>query len=317
LYQKIALGAVAYTTFMLKIIILYGGRSSERTISLRSGQAVYDAIADCPDYDARLVDYDGTFEAAVFTGIDIVFIALHGSGGEDGAVQAQLDAIGVSYVGTGSEASARCFNKATFREFCLQHTIPIPAGTVVDATSFWNSEITKQPFVLKPIDGGSSIDTFIIRDVTSMNRQQLIEAFERNKTMLLEQLIPGVEITVGVLQNRVLPVVEIIPPHNGEFDYINKYNGKSQELCPPRNVRLLQQRQAQQLALRIHELSNCQDFSRTDMIVSESCITVLETNTLPGMTAESLYPFAVRQAGLDMRALVRTLIDSALMRRNR
>jgi D-alanine-D-alanine ligase len=238
---------------MLKIIILYGGRSSERTISLRSGQAVYDAIADCTDYDARLVDYDGTFEAALFTGIDIV----------------------------------------------------------------WNSEITKQPFVLKPIDGGSSIDTFIIRDVTTMNRQQLSEAFERNKTMLLEQLMPGVEITVGVLQNRVLPVVEIIPPHNGEFDYTNKYNGKSQELCPPRNVRLLQQRQAQQLALRIHELSNCRDFSRTDMIVSESSITVLETNTLPGMTAESLYPLAVRQAGLDMRALVRTLIDSALIQRNR
>jgi D-alanine-D-alanine ligase len=134
--------------------------------------------------------------------------------------------------------------------------------------------------------------------------------------MLLEQLVEGVEIAVPVLDNHALPVIEIIPPSGGEFDYENKYNGASQELCPPQHVTQSVQHRAQQLAEKIHSLCGCRDYSRTDMIVRpDGSLTVLETNTIPGMTEQSLFPKAAAVAGLSMAELCTQLVELALSRR--
>lgn len=186
---------------------------------------------------------------------------------------------------------------------------------MVNVRSLWESEFVKQPFVLKPNDGGSSVDTFIVRDVANCDRNSIEDAFRRHPQMLLEELIAGQEITVGILLDEALPVIEIVPPQDGEFDYENKYNGQTQELCPPRSVSSDIQRQVRHLALRIHELLGVRDMSRTDMMISpDGSLWVLETNTIPGMTAQSLLPKAAAVAGYDMQAMVHRLVEAALRR---
>ncbi len=134
--------------------------------------------------------------------------------------------------------------------------------------------------------------------------------------MLIETLIAGQEITVGVLIEQALPVIEIVPPANGEFDYTNKYNGATQELCPPRSIDRDIQQRAQHLALQIHKLTGGRDMSRTDMMVaSDGSLHVLETNTVPGLTDQSLFPKAADIAGYDMPHLVRLLVETALKRK--
>jgi D-alanine-D-alanine ligase len=138
-------------------------------------------------------------------------------------------------------------------------------------------------------------------------------ALDKHQRLLLEALIAGTEITVGMLGEQPLPVIEIIPPEHGEFDYENKYNGQTQELCPPVHVSPELQQAAQQLAQQVHELCGCRDFSRTDIIIdAEQQLWVLEINTIPGMTDQSLLPKAASVAGITMPQLVDRLVEQAL-----
>ena len=184
----------------------------------------------------------------------------------------------------------------------------------MSAENFTTQPLVKSPFVLKPVSGGSSIDTFIVRDANDVPLEAIMHALQKYGSMLLEQLIVGVELTVGILGDEPLPVIEIIPPTNGEFDYENKYNGKTQELCPPKNVSAAVQKRAQKLALRVHRAAGCRDLSRTDMIYEPNTdsLYVLETNTIPGMTAQSLYP--KMSSDKTFSQLCDTLITFALNR---
>jgi D-alanine-D-alanine ligase len=176
-------------------------------------------------------------------------------------------------------------------------------------------ELTTRPYVLKPCDGGSSLDTFIVRNPQQANTAAMEHAFDTYQEMLLEELISGSEITVAILGEQALPVIEIIPPADEEFDYENKYNGKTQEICPPQHLPEAVQHQAQQLALHIHTLIGCSGMSRTDMILdAQDRLFVLETNTIPGLTDQSLLPKAALQADIPMPQLVEILIEDALTR---
>jgi len=246
---------------------------------------------------------------------DVIFPILHGVGGEDGTIQRQLDATGLQYVGSGVDASKLCFDKWLFKQHLKAHQLPVSEGGIVDMAAFRSSPLISSPFVLKPNDGGSSVDTLIIRDVSNLDQAAVAAAYTRHQTMLLEPLIQGHEITVGVLGDTALPVIEIIPPESGEFDYENKYNGRSQELCPPKHVSPEIQVKAQTLALQIHTLCGCRDYSRTDMIVtSTGDLRVLETNTIPGLTDQSLLPKAALAAGLDFPSLTDRLVTLAMNR---
>jgi len=302
---------------MVKVLVLAGGTSSERDVSLRSGQAVMAAL-ETAGYTTGVADpaAEGFDVAQATAGYEVVFSVLHGKGGEDGIMQAQLDRTGIAYVGTDTAASELCFDKSRYRAKLSDAGLPVARGELIDAEGLWQSELSQHPFVLKPNDGGSSIDTFIIRDVQRADKAAIAAAFGRHPKMLLETLVEGIEITVGVLGDTALPVIEIIPPTDGEFDYENKYNGQSQELCPPQHVDESTQQAAQKLAAEIHQLCGCGGYSRTDMIVApDGSLVVLETNTLPGMTDQSLFPKAAAAAGITMPELCDRLVKYALTNR--
>jgi D-alanine-D-alanine ligase len=300
---------------MTTVLVLSGGNSDERAVSLKSGASVKAALEEA-GYTVRVFDPAELLTEEVLSGIDVVFPVLHGAGGEDGSLQKSLDELGVRYVGTGAAASELCFDKWRYKQLLKQMGLPSPQGELVDEAGFWSSELSKAPFVLKPNDGGSSIDNLIDRNPRpEPDKNAVSRLFNNHSQMLLEELIRGQEITLPVLGHQALPVIEIIPPENGEFDYENKYNGESQEICPPRNVSIELQQKAQEMAVKIHELAGCRDFSRTDIMIDTSGnLFVLETNTIPGMTAESLFPKAARAAGITMPELVDNLVKQTFGR---
>jgi D-alanine-D-alanine ligase len=281
-------------------------------VSLRSGSAVAKALAEAAnEFAVTILDPADGFENLLpqLKQADVVFPALHGAGGEDGTLQKFLEDHKIKYVGSNRWASALCFDKAGYTKLLRHHGMLVPKTAVVTEKQFEKSPLAEQSFVLKPNDGGSSIDTFIVRDPSDANDKAIKDAFGHHNTMLLQELIDGVEITVAVLGDEALPVIEIVPPAGSEFDYENKYNGKTQELCPPKHVNIEIQKEAQALAKQIHELTRCQDISRTDMIITKDGeLYVLETNTMPGLTEESLVPKAAREAGISMFRLCAKLV---------
>jgi len=296
---------------MLKILILQGGDSSEREISLRSARNVA-AHAEQAGYEVLVADPgapDFDLEA-LCQHVDMVFPILHGAGGEDGVLQKRLEATGRPFLGSGSAACELTFDKARYRNFVATHGIRVPSGEVVNHAQFNASGLRKAPYVLKPIDGGSSVDTVILHDVADEpDTAYFDELFARNPTMLLEQLIVGQELTVGVLDKEALPVILVVPPSGEAFDYENKYNGRTQEIVNPGQVPEEAKQRAQALAFELHRLTGCRHLSRSDMILTpDGELYVLETNTIPGLTEQSLLPKMALAAGLDMTALVKCFV---------
>jgi len=298
----------------MKIVVIGGGISPEREVSLKSSRAVFEAAMKA-GYDADYYDWQG--ETAWFEGksslYDLAIPILHGVGGEDGQIQQLLENANLPFVGTDSKVSAICMDKELTRYVLSENDILTPQGQVVSQKEYEKSSFVARPHVLKPALGGSSIDTFILKDSPFLaDSSQLTIAFERNSKMLVEEYICGVEITVPVLEGYTLPIIEIVPPKGKVFDYENKYNGSTEEFCPPQNVSEDDQKVSQELGLKVHTLLGARHFSRVDMIISQNGIYVLELNTIPGMTNQSLFPKAAEAAGLSMISLVDHLIKLAI-----
>lgn len=287
-------------------LVLGGGSSPEKDVSYRSATAVkegLEALNHTVTYlDPSTLPLEELLSAARQS--DGVFPILHGFGGEDGALQQHFEPAGIPFFGPDAAACANTYDKVVFKKILEAHGIPTPAWNTVSVNSFAEEPLTRAPFVLKPIGGGSSIDTFIVRSLP-FDSAPMLDALSRYDTMLIEELIEGSEITVGILEGEALPVIEIVPPTDGEFDYENKYNGATTELCPPENVSDAVQAKAQALALEIHAVTQCRHLSRTDMLINDKGeLFVIDTNTIPGLTSESLFPKAAKVAGYDWVALV-------------
>lgn len=294
----------------MKVIVLAGGISAEREVSLRSGQCVAKALNES-GHTVQLHDPQvGLDNLLVELKLaDVVFPALHGAGGEDGELQEFLEKNDILFVGSNSQASKLCFDKYLYGNLLQDNGFNLPKTELIDYSDYQKSALANKPHVIKPNDGGSSIDTFIVRNVNSAPTQDIESAFKRHEKLLLQELVEGQEITVPVLEGQNLSVVEIITPSGIEFDYENKYNGAVEEACPPRIISLAQQKEAQNLAQEIHKLTGCRDLSRTDMIVATNGqIYILETNTLPGMTDQSTLPKSAHEAGLSMSQLCDVLV---------
>lgn len=298
---------------MAKIIVLCGGTSSEREVSLRSGSAVATALTQV-GHDVTVLDTNCS--DTVLMACDAVFPVLHGVGGEDGKTQARLESLHIPFVGSDSASSRLCMDKSAYRVVLHDKEFLFPDGGRFSYEAYAKSELRHRPHVIKPIDGGSSVDTYIVRDIERYDETTARQLFEQYGDMIVEELIVGDEVTVGVLGGKVLPIIEIIPPQNEEFSYDNKYNGKTQELIPAVHVKATDQIAVQDLALKAHKAAGCRDFSRTDFIISnDGRYYLLETNTIPGMTAQSLFPKMAAAIGLDMPALCDTLVKMALTRK--
>lgn len=304
----------------LTVALLSGGRSAEREVSLKSGEQVYQAL-DKEKY--RVLRYDPRDDLprliADAADIDVALIILHGRYGEDGTIQGLLELLDIPYHGSGVLGSALGINKIQSKRLYEHAGLTVSPYLVLDRS---DAEAQTKihdslgfPLVVKPEHEGSSIGLSIVRDPEELG-PALRLAWEYDRLVLVEKFIAGIEITGAVLGNldpRPLPLVEIIPGDQyGFFTYEAKYKpGATEEICPARLSSALTGK-AQDYAVRAHQALRCRGYSRTDMIVSGDEVYVLETNTIPGMTATSLYPQAAAAAGMSFSELLDQLIQLAL-----
>ncbi len=307
-------------TKKLRIALLCGGISSEREVSLNSGNQVYEAL-DKAKYEILRYDPETDLPRLVDDAvrIDAALIILHGAFGEDGTVQGLLDLLGIPYQGSGVLGSAVAMNKLAAKRLYEQAGLPIPDYVVAHRAEGINPDgVVKRlglPLVIKPVVGGSSVGITVVRQPEDL-RGAVETGWEHDPAVLIEAYIQGIEITGGVIGNdrlEALPLIEIIPDPNREFfDYTAKYTpGVTEEICPARIDPELTAA-AQQLALEAHRTLFCRGYSRTDMMVRGREVFILETNTIPGMTATSLLPRAARTAGLSFTRLLDRLIELSL-----
>lgn len=295
-----------------KILVLQGADSPEREVSIRSGGVIAKA-ARAAGYDVKVYDpIDGEVGLQkVLKDVDVVLPILHGVNGEDGSIQQYLERQHIKFLGSSSEVSRVCFDKMQTQKTLTDAGIRMPNAKIVGLDDL-NDEMFSEPFVLKPVAGGSAIDTLICREHSEEIIEEVKNLLLKYESMLLQELIVGTEISIPVLGEDVLPVIAIKPPEGEEFDYENRYNGKSDELCPAPNevLALDTQKEAQEIALRAHKLLGARHLSRTDMLVSnKGDIYLLELNTIPGLTEQSLMPKSAAVAGYDMVKLVNKFVE--------
>lgn len=305
----------------MRIVVLTGGDGAERAVSLRSGQAVSEALRQ---RGHRVWTQDvrrGTLARVLplCCAADAVFLALHGDMGENGQLQAVLDRCGIRYTGSGCAASLLAMEKPLAKLLLRQGGVLTPdwvevaAGTSTAQACADIGAAVGYPCVIKPCDGGSSVGV-CMADSPRTARAALAAAARRGARMMAERRVCGRELTVAVLGQDILPAVELIP-RRGFYDYRNKYEaGRTREICPaPLDAR---ERQAlHESARRACAVLGLRDYARGDyMLDGEGQLWCLEWNTLPGMTATSLLPLAARTAGLDMGALCERMLQGAAHR---
>ncbi|MBL7157824.1 MAG: D-alanine--D-alanine ligase [Candidatus Omnitrophica bacterium] len=295
-----------------KIAVLAGGPSSEREISIKSGRAVYEALKR-KNLDVFFLDA-GTDarEKLKNAGFDIIFIALHGRFGEDGTIQAMIEELGIPYTGSGVHASRLAMNKVASREVFSASGMKVPRYQVANKGKDLRGipRGFKTPFVVKPQSEGSSIGLTIVRDKADFEKA-LKKAFVYHENALVEEYIHGRELTVGILENKALPVIEIVTK-NQVYDYEAKYENETTKYIVPANLSENDKKAAETAALKAHSLLGCRDFSRVDMRMDDKGdVFVLEVNTIPGMTSVSLLPKAARAANISFEDLCMRLIELA------
>ena len=304
----------------LKVALLSGGISSERDVSIKSGNQVHEAL-DKNKYDVTRYDPATDLGKLVTDAshIDMALIVLHGPYGEDGTVQGLLDLLHIPYQGSDVLGSALAMDKWISKRLYVEAGLPVPPFELLTQGKGFDQEALAvkpgYPLVVKPRHGGSSIGASIVSTPEQLPAA-LDRAFGEGRHAVAEAYLEGTEITAGVLGNddlQLLPVVEIIPSSDYTFfDYKAKYKeGATREICPARLSEVLSRR-AQSYAATAHRSLCCRGYSRTDMIVYDETIYILETNTIPGMTPVSLFPLAAKAAGISFSRLLDRLIELAL-----
>ncbi len=304
----------------LTLALLSGGISSEREVSISSGNQVYEAL-DRERYD--IIRYDPKTDlprlVADAPKIDAALIILHGPFGEDGTVQGLLDLLEIPYQGSGVLGSALGMNKLVSKQLYEKSGLRIPPYIVLKRIDALDPDECEEqlglPLVVKPVGSGSSVGVSIVKS-TDFLKDAVDSAFAQDDVVLIEAYIDGIELTGGVIGNdnpEALPIIEIIPDKSHDFfDYKAKYTaGVTQEICPAR-IDKAQTEKAQTSAKTAHKALFCKGYSRTDMILKDQDIYVLETNTIPGMTATSLLPQAAGVAGITFSQLLDRLIELSL-----
>jgi D-alanine-D-alanine ligase len=299
-----------------KVGVLLGGLSSERDVSIRTGEAVLAALRE-RGHDAVPVYVDRDLDVALRQErIDVAFVALHGRWGEDGCVQGLLEMLGIPYTGSDVLASALAMDKAKAKELFRLHNLPTPAYYVLRAADA--GELADHhgdfgmPCVVKPVREGSSVGVTIVRDEAEL-APAVMRALAFDDQVLVERFIAGREVSVAVLGDRALGAVEIAP-REGFYDYANKYTrGATDYFVPPR-LSPERYRGVLAQALRAHLALGCSGATRIDMIVSDAGNEfVLEVNTVPGMTPTSLLPKIADAAGISFADLCEAMLADAVL----
>jgi D-alanine-D-alanine ligase len=303
-----------------KIGVLMGGTSSEREVSLKSGNAVYKALKSLK-YRAVCIDAgDDLCTVLKKEKIDLAFIALHGGHGENGAVQGMLEILNIPYTGSGILASALAMDKEATKKVFSHHSIPMPPYKIIRKSEVISHKSEQSvfralrsafdmPWVIKPAAEGSSVGVEIVKKKSDIG-PALRRAFTLGDRIIIEMYMPGKEIQIGILNNAVLGGVEVRPSLEF-YNYEAKYTaGLTEYILPPRVSKRIYARTAK-AALAAHMALGCSGATRVDLIVDrEGNPFVLEVNTIPGMTETSLLPKIAQQAGLEFPALIEAMLES-------
>lgn len=289
----------------MKVAVLMGGRSSEREISLKTGKAVSEALKRL-GHEVVILDLTQDMVLRLIEEKpDKVFIALHGSYGEDGRIQGLLDILGIPYVGSGVTASAISMDKDLSKRIAVSEGIPTPKWITVKRKSLNRLNWSSFPAVVKPADQGSSVGLKVVRNPENLE-ESLKELLRMSEKVIIEEFIEGRDMTVGVLKGRALPVVEI-RTKKGIYDYESKYTKGKSEYVFLEDKDL--SAKLQDIALRIYDLFGIRDLCRVDFRVdSRGNPYFLEVNTIPGMTELSLFPMACKRIGLSFEEMIEELI---------
>lgn len=304
----------------IKVVVLRGGDSSEREVSLHSANAVAAALRT-RGYDVMELDLADrllrTGQIVEFQGADrpdVVFLAVHGTNQEDGATQGFCELMHIPYTGSGILASALAMDKARAKLVLASAGLPVPQGWRLRRGE--SATVPDGDYVVKPNANGSTVGVSFVT-VRNGDRQELEAAIARSfrydDIVLVEERLVGMEVSVPVLIDRALPTIEIVPAQ-GTYDFANKYTpGATAEIIPARLPAEIYQ-ETQRLAWRAHETLGCAGATRTDMIVTERGPVILEVNTLPGLTGTSLLPNSAAAAGIDFPELCHQITQDALRR---
>ena len=306
----------------LHVAVLMGGWANERPVSLMSGKGVADAL-ESKGHRVTRIDMDREVAARIAEAKpDVVFNALHGVPGEDGTVQGMLDLMGMPYTHSGLATSVIAIDKELTKQALVPKGIPMPGGRIVRSAELYEGDPLPRPYVLKPVNEGSSVGVAIVTDESNYGNPIAPDAkgpWQDFESLLAEPFIRGRELTSAVIDGengpRALAVTEL-KVKSGFYDFENKYtDGKTEHICPadlPENIEKL----CLEYAVRAHKVLGCKGTSRTDFRWDdergEDGLFVLETNTQPGMTPLSLVPEQARYAGMEYADLVEAIIAAAL-----
>ncbi|MCA8936534.1 MAG: D-alanine--D-alanine ligase [Planctomycetes bacterium] len=307
---------------MLRIALLYGGTSTERDISIKSGEAIWSALERI-GHNVLPVDVGHDSLSILETEkVDFAFIALHGGEGENGTIQRRMEELNIPYSGSGPIASRLAMDKELSKAEFFTHRVPTAPYEVAEEfeSEYRLRRMARRmgwPICVKPIDQGSSIGVSMVSCLNDVHNS-LGEAFKHGRRVMFEKGIIGRELTVGVVGNRALPVCEVVSP-TGFFDFKAKYDksaGTKYIVAP--DLPGPTAKMAQHYARRAHHALRCHGYSRVDMMLdAEGELWVLEVNTLPGMTETSLLPKAAAHEGVGFDELVQELVDVSMEGRRR
>ncbi len=299
-----------------RVAVLMGGWSSEREVSLVSGRGCADALG-AVGYDVQRIDVTRDLDALVAALVprpDVVFNALHGTGGEDGTIQGVLECLRLPYTHSGVLASAVAMHKPTANAVFAAAGLPVPGGKVLSREALAGGDPLPRPFVVKPPSEGSSVGVRIVR----VNDNSWAEEARRwaYPDALAEPFIPGRELTVAVMGERALGVLEIRPNNTTMYDYTAKYAPGGSTHIMPAPIHPRAYDEALDISLRAHRALGCRGVSRADLRYDDTRgepgrLVLLEVNTQPGMTPTSLVPDIAKHAGIDFAALVRWMVENA------
>lgn len=293
----------------LKIGVLYGGISSERDVSINSGKQIINNL-NKDKYDVKEIILNDKKDIFKCEGLDFVFIALHGSFGEDGRVQSILDTMGIKYNGCGFFTSSICMNKSIVKNVLLGFGVKMARGIVLNKKNFELDNFNlKFPVIIKPNSGGSSLGVYLCDNYDELLKNINI-AFNYDDDILIEEFIDGEEISCGILNGEVLPIFSIIPKKDEFFSYSSKYDNTTIERPSkfPEDIDL----GIKEIALKCYNIFSCKVYSRIDFIFKDNIPYFLEINTLPGMTEESLFPKMANCVGIGFEKLLDIIIESSM-----
>lgn len=302
----------------MKVLVITGGTTSERRISFMSAKEVKKGLK-VSGHKVKLFDLkNGKVSKRLVKKFDVIFPVIHGEEGEGGKLQKLLSSLGKPFVGGSFKGFKQGWYKIPFKQFCDQNNIlNAPWRKIKD-----QKDIIKFgfPAVLKSSSGGSSKEVVILNSAKDLKSKACQKLLNSGLPLFVERFLPGTEVTVGIFNNQALPVVEIIPPKGSWFDYKNKYSGATKEIPDAPSLDEGTKKEVRKIALKIHQSLNLGQYSRIDFIVSNSYVHpkggkltpyVLEVNTIPGLTSESLFPKAAQAVEISFPKLLDTIIKMA------